>query len=208
MKQLILYAALGVTCAVGFGSTTAPTNDNIEQQVPVVHDTLVGRFNGIDIDTIIAEPYGKPSVSNDPEDIYSGFYLHWRIYSKQGTVKDLHLDDFTTGVHFVAEGDLDGNGTEEWSFVNEWPTSNWCGMRTYTYVNGRWLPLIEDTAIWYPHIDPYETELCVATPEQIVEPSPIKGVVNVRTSCVTNDGLDFLLICKQSKILNAAPSRR
>ncbi len=81
-------------------------------------DTLIANFNGLEIDTLICEPMD----SMNPD--YRGFHYKWRVFTKNKTVKDLILENKTIGIHFVYEGDLDGNGTEEWGYVTEWPTSN------------------------------------------------------------------------------------
>ena len=72
-------------------------------------DTLIGKFNGIDVDTLICEPID--SLSPKEDGTYGGCHYEWRVYTTNGTVKDLIVGK-TVGIVFVKEGDLDGNGTE------------------------------------------------------------------------------------------------
>lgn len=74
-------------------------------------DTLIGNFNGLEIDTLICEPMDSTTAD------YKGFHFKWRVFSKNRSVKDLILDNKTIGIHFVNEGDLDGNGTNEWDML-------------------------------------------------------------------------------------------
>lgn len=180
MKQLLFYI-IGLLSLSIFGyqdKNCTVESDPLSQY----RDTLVGRFNGIDIDTLIAEPIGE-------ED--DGWYFKWRVFTKNGSVKDLILDKKTIGIHFVKEGDLDGNGTDEWGFVTEWPTSNWMCYHAFTNVNGEWQYIIEPTTIWLPHIDPQENY--TIKEEDILQPSKNKNFLKVKFSDM-NDGEDFLII--------------
>lgn len=81
-------------------------------------DTLIGKFNGIEIDTLICEPID--SLSPIEDGTYGGCHYEWKVYSTNGTVKDLIVGN-TIGIDFIKEGDLDGNGTEEWGYITQWP---------------------------------------------------------------------------------------
>ena len=151
-------------------------------------DTLIGRFNGIDIDTLICEPMD----SLHPND--KGFHYKWRVFTKNKTVKDLILENKTIGIHFVYEGDLDGNGTEEWGYVTEWPTSNWMGYHALTNKRGKWEHIIEPTNIWLPHLDPQDSISYRISKEDILQPSEDSGFLKVKFSDVRNNGEDFLII--------------
>lgn len=151
-------------------------------------DTLIGYFNGKDIDTLICEP--MDSINAD----YKGFHFKWRVFSKNGSVKDLILDKKTIGIHFVKEGDLDGNGTDEWGYVTEWPTSNWMCYHAFTNVNGEWQHIIEPTTIWLPHLDLQDSLYYTIKKESILQTSEEAGFLKVKFSDVRNDGEDFLII--------------
>lgn len=151
-------------------------------------DTLVGRFNGIDIDTLICEP--MDSINSD----YKGFHYKWRVFTKNRTVEDLILEIKTIGIHFVKEGDLDGNGTEEWGYVTEWETSNWMCYHAFTNANGEWQHIIEPTPIWLPHITPQDSLYYTIKKEDILQPSKTTNILKVKFSDVRNNGEDFLII--------------
>lgn len=145
MKQLlIILSCLIWLCACERDSK----NHTLEfDYLAQYRDTLIGKFNGNDIDTLICGP--MDSINSD----YKGFHYKWRVFTKKHTIKDLILENKTIGIHFVKEGDLDGNGTEEWGYVTEWETSNWMCYHAFTNVNGEWQHIIEPTPIWLPHID-------------------------------------------------------
>ena len=158
----------------------------IEENLAVYRDTLIGRFNGKDIDTLICEPIDSLSADDD---IYGGYHYKWRVYKKKGTVKDLILG-YTIEIKFIKEGDLDGNGSEEWGFVTQWPTSNWMHYNIFTVRNKEWEYLIEPTPIFLGDID--VTNNGTITSDEIVRRSKKKGFVNVKFSDI-RDG-EFLLI--------------
>lgn len=151
-------------------------------------DTLIGKFNGSDIDTLICEPMDSLNPN------YKGFHYKWRVFTKNKTVKDLILENKTIGIHFVYEGDLDGNGTEEWGYVPEWETSNWMRFHAFTNVNGEWQHIIEPTPIWLPHIDPQDSLYYTIKKGDILQPSETTDFLKVKFSDVRNNGEDFLII--------------
>ena len=68
-------------------------------------DTLIGKFNGIDVDTLICEPID--SLSPKEDGTYGGCHYEWRVYTKNGTVKDLivgkvHFSRFFSVSSFIA----------------------------------------------------------------------------------------------------------
>ena len=151
-------------------------------------DTLIGRFDGIDIDTLICEPMDSLNPN------YKGFHYKWRVFTKNKTVKDLILENKTIGIHFVYEGDLDGNGTDEWGYVTEWETSNWMCYHAFTNKRGKWEHIIEPTNIWLPHLDPQDSISYRISKEDILQPSDNSGFLKVKFSDVRNNGEDFLIV--------------
>ena len=125
---------------------------------------------------------------------YKGFHYKWRVFTKNKSVKDLILENKTIGIHFVYEGDLDGNGTEEWGYVPEWETSNWMRFHAFTNVNGEWQHIIEPTPIWLPHIDPQDSLYYTIKKGDILQPSETTDFLKVKFSDVRNNGEDFLII--------------
>ena len=177
------------------------SNTAINEELPIQNDslahyrdTLIGKFDGIHTDTLIAEPFGPKDTYDPADEIHSGHYFNWRVFSKQGTVEELRLENSTIGIQFVKEGDLDGDGKDEWGYVTEWPTSNWMRYKLYHNHNGKWELLIEPTAIWLPHLDPGNETHDSTTVEDLVQPSETPGVLKVKFSDLRNDGEDFLLI--------------
>ena len=154
-------------------------------------DTLIGKFNGIEIDTLICEPID--SLSPIEYGRYGGCHYEWRVYTTNGTVKDLIVGN-TIGINFIKEGDLDGNGTEDWGYVTQWPTSQWMGYDAFTNINGEWQHIIEPTSIWLPHLDPQDSIYYTIREEDILQPSDKSEFIKVKFSDVRNNGEDFLLI--------------
>lgn len=154
-------------------------------------DTIIGRFNGIDIDTLICEPID--SLSPKEDGTYGGCHYEWRVYTTNGTVKDLIVGN-TIGINFIKEGDLDGNGTEEWGYVTQWPTSMWMCYHAFTNINGEWQHIIEPTPIWIPHLDQQDSLYYTIREENILQPSEKSEFIKVKFSDVRNNGEDFLLI--------------
>jgi len=189
MKKLIYFSLLifAVACV-----SKSQQSTHIDDSLAQYSDTLIGRFNGIDIDTLISEPIDSLSPLEDGQ--YGGCHYKWRVYTTNGTVKDLIIEN-TIGIDFIKEGDLDGNGTEEWGYVTQWPTSLWMCYHVYTANNGKWKPLINPTPIWLSHIDiTEETKEGTITYNDIAQAYEKKGYVNIKFSDVRNNGEDFLLI--------------
>lgn len=99
-------------------------------------DTIVGKFNGIDADTLIVEPI---DTTNERA------YWDWRIYSRNNTVDTLILTQ-RFSVKLIKEGDLDGNGTDEFGIRREVEQGTWDSYFIYSYNNGKWQYLINP--IW------------------------------------------------------------
>lgn len=124
---------------------------------------------------------------------FGGKHFQWRVYTTNGTVKDLIIG-ITERIDFIREGDLDGNGTEEWGYVSRYPTSQWENYHIFIATNKEWKPLIDPTPIWESHLD--TTESGTITPNDIAQPSEMKGYVNIKFSEIRNNSedFDFLLI--------------
>ncbi len=186
MKRLPIFViSLLMLSAFGCGSKhESKESDNLAQY----RDTLIGNFNGLEIDTLICEPMDSLNPN------YKGFHYKWRVFTKNKTVKDLILENKTIGIHFVYEGDLDGNGTDEWGYVTEWETSNWMCYHAFTNINGEWQHIIEPTTIWLPHLDPQDSISYRISKEDILQPSDNSGFLKVKFSDVRNNGEDFLIV--------------
>lgn len=128
MNKLIYFALL--IFSVSCGSKTQRNSQSVDS-LAQYRDTIIGRFNGIEIDTLIYEPID--SLSSKEDGTYGGCHYEWRIYTTNGTVKDLTIEN-TIGIGFIKEGNLDSNETEEWRYVTQWHTSMWmCYHAFYKY---------------------------------------------------------------------------
>ncbi|MDD7760752.1 MAG: hypothetical protein SPJ05_07850 [Candidatus Limisoma sp.] len=176
-------------------SQKKPQQETVTDHLAQYRDTIVGNFCGSQIDTLICEPLDSIS---DPS--YRGFHYRWRVFAKNKSVKDLLLGN-TIGIHFVKEGDLDGDGADEWGYVTEWETSNWMMYQVYTYEDKKPQLLYEPLPIYLFHIEP-ESDSFVSAKTDIASKSNHPGMVNVKFSDVRNDGEDFLLIDTIVPMLN------
>lgn len=185
-------AAYGLSQNYGFERVVA-TGRFVETRY-CLGDTIVGRFNGV-TDTLVAVPVDTIPANYDPEDSYAGHHYVWLVKSLGGTVSDLTFKN-TIGVRLVAEGDLDGDGRDEFGYVPQWPTSNWTSYKLFTFKDGQWSMLIEPTALWLSHIeagnDLYNPE--GLTESDIARPAGEKGKFHIRFSDVRNGGDDFLFV--------------
>lgn len=189
MKKLIYFAFLIFAVACGAKSQqTTPTDDHSLAQY---RDTIIGKFNGIETDTLISEPIDSLSPLED--DLFGSKHYQWRVYTTNGTVKDLIVEN-TIGVDLINEGDLDGNSTDEWGYVTQWPSSQWMRYHAFTNINGEWQHIIEPTTIWIPHLDPQDSIYYTIREEDILQPSEKSEFIKVKFSDIRNNGEDFLVI--------------
>lgn len=175
MKHLpTLIVSLLMLCTFGCGSKHESVDSDT---LAKYRDTLIGRFNGIDIDTLIAEPADTTK---------SRSIWNWRIKSLRGTVVPMNIGG-RFDVRFTAEGDLDGNGTEEFGIRSEKASGTWDSYIVYTYQDGEWKYLIEPIWTFSTHF--YET---LNKGADVVQSTNLKGIVKVRFSDIRND--DFCII--------------
>ena len=140
-------------------------------------DTIIGNFNGNNIDTLIAEPIDT-TVDRS--------LRTWRIYGKNNTVDTLILSQ-RFAVRLIQEGDLDGNGTDEFGIRREAEAGTWDNYCVYTYDKGEWKYLINP--IW-TYSDHYYTDL--NNGNDVVESTNHPDLVRVRFSDIRND--DFCIV--------------
>lgn len=160
------------SCACGRNSQSI-SNDAMAQY----RDTIVGCFNGVDIDTLISEPI---------DTIKGRAFWDWRIYSKNNTVNSLILTQRFI-VKMIQEGDLDGNGTDEFGIRRESDAGTWDNYYIYTFQNGEWEYLIEPIWTYSNH---FYTNLNKGT--DVVEGANKYGFVRIRFSDIRND--DFCIV--------------
>lgn len=180
---LLLFIEIGV---FGCNNVVNQRSDNDGFQLDSLaqyRDTLVGKFNGKDIDTLICEPVGKLVE----DDFFGEFFTEWRVYTAKGTVEELKIGN-TIGIEFIQEGDLDGNDTEEWGFLTQWPTSSWTVYELFTFKEGRWKAMVDPIRIWTDHLETSFSE------SDIAQPSSKNGYIKIKTSDVIDDATNWIVI--------------
>lgn len=169
----IFIISLIILCAFGCGRHQSVRSSSMAQY----RDSIIGNFDGKDIDTLIAEPIDTTIDRS---------MWNWRIYGKNNTVDTLILSQRFT-VRLIQEGDLDGNGTDEFGVRREIDAGTWDNYCVYTYDNGEWKYLIEP--IW-TYSDHFYTDLNKGA--DVVERANQSGYVTVRFSDIRND--DFCIV--------------
>lgn len=196
MKRLILLsvACLGILwgCSPGKPGKPASANEEVPslpaEDLSAYRDTLIGKFDGETIDTLISEPYGEKSEPVSEYDVYGGLYYKWRVFTAKGTVKDFYFEGLTTRIKFVKEGDLDGDGQDEWGYLSSWPTSNFRGYSVYQNNNGHWETIL-NLDVYAPLInwDMEDDDYDGPTVEDLVKPTDTPGVVKIKQTRYLDD---------------------
>ncbi len=153
-------------------------------------DTIVGKFNGKDVDTLIAEPL---------DTTINRSFWDWRIYSKNNTVDTLILTQ-RFSVKMIQEGDLDGNVTDEFGIRRESDAGTWDNYYIYTFDNGEWKYLIQPIWTYSTH---FYTDL--KNGSDIAERTNKAGHLRIRFSDLRNDDIcivDTLLPITLKEITN------
>lgn len=161
-------------CFLGCGSNLKSVESASMEKF---RDTIIGNFGGNDIDTLIAEPIDTTIDRS---------LWTWRIYGKNNTVDTLILSQRFI-VRLIQEGDLDGNGTDEFGVRREIEAGTWDNYCVYTYDNGEWKYLIEP--IW-TYSDHFYTDL--NNGNDVVEKTNDSRNIRVRFSDIRND--DFCIV--------------
>lgn len=156
-------------CAFGCGSKHCSVESDPLAQY---RDTVIGNFDGNSIDTLIAEPIDTTIDRS---------LWTWRIYGKSNTVNTLILSQRFI-VSLIHEGDLDGNGTDEFGVRRETDAGTWDNYCVYTYDKGEWKYLIKPIWTYSEH---FYTDLNKGA--DVVERANQSGYVTVRFSDIRND---------------------
>lgn len=175
MKRLLFYI-IGLLSLFGCQNRHGSVESDPLSQY---RDTLVGKFNGIDIDTLIAEPIDTTKEHG---------MWDWKIYGKLNSVDTLIITK-RFRVKMIQEGDLDGNGTAEFGIRREIEHGTWDGYFIYTYNNGEWQYLINPIWTYSTHF--YEE---LNNGNDVAEKTDNPNIIKVKFSDVRNDGEDFLII--------------
>ncbi len=188
-KILTLFSFIFVAIFVSAFTQELPQVESNLSNSTEWNATLVGKFNGNDIDTLVCEPIGQ--VIND--EVFGPLCYEWRVYTLNGTVEDLRIDN-TVDIQFVNEGDLDNNGTDEWGFLVQQPTSSWTSYIVFTAIDGKWNLLIDPVYLWDDHIDPELNPDEAISLNDVVSTSDKKGYVKIRQSETNEDVTQYSIV--------------
>lgn len=178
MKKLTYIFLLIVSLSI-IGCDNKRCGTEQTESLAQYRDTIIGRFNGIDIDTLIVEPTDTTKERA---------MWDWTIYSKKNSVDTLILTQ-RYSVKMIQEGDLDGNGTDEFGIRREVEQGTWDSYFIYSYNNGEWQYLINPIWTYSTHF--YEE---LNNGNDVAESTDKSNVIKVRFSDVRNNGEDFLIL--------------
>ena len=181
--SLLLFIEIGLFGCSNVGNIRSSNEECQLDSLVQYRDTIVGKFNGIDIDTLICEPIGKLIK----DELFGEFYTEWRVYTTKGTVEELKIGN-TIGIEFVKEGDLDGNKTDEWGFLTQWPTSSWTVYELFVFDEGKWKLMVEPIRIWRDHLETSFSE------SDITQPSNKEGFIKIKTSDVIDEVTNWIVV--------------
>lgn len=115
-------------------------------------DTIIGIFTGLGIDTLyVCEEEDKPLKGEKAEPYSLEYFLKYHHYyarSNNPNIPDVEIYGHPWGApRLVFEGDLDGDGKDEWGYTNVWDNSQWRQYRVYNYDPNKkkWRHLYYDT---------------------------------------------------------------
>lgn len=144
-------------------------------------DMIVGNFTGAGIDTIYVDcNFDKSRLSKAERQKYGiGFagggnsdeYNICYAVSNNPVLPPVELFN-PNGL--VLEGDLDGDGKDEWGYLYEWTSSQWRWYRVYTFDtnSGTWKHLYYGDLLG-------TSEFMRASGKEVVEKGPRKGLIKI-----------------------------
>jgi|GEM_PF-100247 len=151
--------------------------------------TIIGNFTGEGIDTIYIDyEFDKNRLSNAQRKKYGfGFVGGGNVeegalyYAVSNNPKLPPVELFCPN-GLVFEGDVDGDGKDEWGYLYVWLTSQWRQYRIYTFDtnSGTWKHLYYGDLLDTP-------EYVRASGKEIVEKGPCKGLIKINWG--VNDGI-------------------
>ena len=133
-------------------------------------DTVVGNFTGRGIDTLYVN-----TVVWDEKDIYDG--TQFFVKSSNHQIPTIELFGFAiVPPRLVYEGDLDGNGTDEFGYLCTWMNSQWRSYNIFTLVNNEWRYLVHGEYLC-------NGELFRSSGIEVAEAGSKKGTVLIHYFC-------------------------
>ena len=158
----------------------------------IEEDSIVGNFTGLGIDTIYIDP--TPLSELSPKELkrkkvmFDDELLEYAYVAKSNNPDIPEIVLFNPN-GLVYEGDVDGDGKDEWGYLYEWMTSQWRQYRIYNYDS--------KTKTWrhlyYDIYDPDKVQL-LSTPEylrssgvDIVGKGPRPGLIKINYSTLGSE---------------------
>ena len=143
--------------------------------------SIIGNFTGEGVDTIYIDyEFDKNKLSKSQQRKY-GFGLvggsaedeRYLYYAVSNNPKLPPVELFSPN-GLVFEGDVNGDGKDEWGYLYTWVTSQWRQYRIYTFDsnNGTWKHLYYGDLLDTP-------EYVRASGKEIVEKGPRKGLITI-----------------------------
>lgn len=107
-------------------------------------DTIVGNFTGVGLDSIFVV-----TVVNHDSNLDWTECVRYFAKSNNPNIPTIELYGYIScAPKLVFEGDVDGDGKDEWGYLHTWNTSQYRQYRIYNYGNGKWRFLYYD----YPEV--------------------------------------------------------
>ena len=110
-------------------------------------DTIFGKFNGRTIDTLRVET--RKVKKNDSTET-----VEYYVVASRKTIPEIKINGTPhRAPKLVCEGDLDGNGTDEWGYLATGVSSTWRTYSVFTLKKNRWYYLLKndrlETTDWF-----------------------------------------------------------
>lgn len=189
MKKIAI--ALSALCLWGCNSNVDTPYDSLVKDSPVVdtppeevryelpqylnsvkaHDerkVIVGNFTGHSIDTLYV-------IERSDFQFYSEMDAEYLVKCSNPEVPSLKMYGHCDyPCRLVYEGDLDGNGTDEWGYLMTWSSSAWRRYIVLSLVDGQWCFLKDPSG---ENFDTHEHFRAMGI--EIVEPGEEKGTIKI-----------------------------
>ena len=142
-------------------------------------DTIYGRFNGRNIDTLHVET--RKVKSGDTTKA-----VEYYAVSSRKTIPEVKLKGTPhRAPKLVYEGDLDGNGTDEWGYLATGVSSQWRTYSVFTLQKGRWCYLVKSNRL-------ETTDWFRCSGKEVVEKGGKKGYVKINYGFATSENSKIL----------------
>lgn len=143
--KMFLDFLLGVKPTIKKETLSLPDNHVDDLGIPVYlnsvkghieEDSIIGNFTGLGIDTIYIDP--TPLSELSPKELkrkkvmFDDDMLEYAYVAKSNNPDIPEIVLFNPN-GLVYEGDVDGDGKDEWGYLYEWMTSQWRQYRIYNY---------------------------------------------------------------------------